>query len=213
MCAEDDGIEQLARSLTDGVSVRAIKADLRTREGCDQLAAAVRDSGRPVDALMLNAGVGVGGAFIDTSLEDEIDMVELNCNHTLRVAKALVPAMVKRGKGRVMITASIASTAPSPYHAVYGATKAFVMSFSEGLRKEIAESGVTVTALQPGPTETNFFVRAGMQNTPVGKAEKDDPAGVAKRGFDAMMAGKDSVSRVVSRAGCRASRTRSCRRR
>lgn len=88
------------------------------------LAAAVLGAGRPVDALLLNAGIGVGGAFLDTAIDDEIRMVELNCNHTIRLANALVPAMVQRGEGRVMITASIASTSPSPYHAVYGATKA-----------------------------------------------------------------------------------------
>jgi short-subunit dehydrogenase len=195
VCAEDTGIEAAASELgtIDGAQVQAVRLDLATPHGVEQLATEVGSSGRPVDALLLNAGVGVGGAFIETSLGAELNMIALNCNHTVHLAKRLLPQMVARGQGRVLMTASIASTTPSPYHAVYGATKAFVMSFAEALRVELADTGVTVTALQPGPTDTNFFVRANMEATPVGRAEKDDPADVAKRGFEAMMAGKDSV--------------------
>jgi short-subunit dehydrogenase len=194
VCAENAEIEGVASGLgSDRIQVRAIVADLATREGVEELARAVQESGRPVDALLLNAGVGVGGAFLETPIDDEVRMVELNCNHTIRLAKRIVPDMVSRGEGRVMVTASIASTTPSPYHAVYGATKAFVMSFAEALRTELADTGVTVTALQPGPTDTEFFARANMEQTPVGRAEKDDPVDVARRGFEAMMAGKDSV--------------------
>jgi len=195
MCAEDAAIQSAAAQLQSehGVQVQAIQLDLSTRQGVEQLATEVRSTGRPVDALLLNAGVGVGGPFLETPLDAELKMVELNCNHTIHLAKRLVPDMVARRSGRVLVTASIASTTPSPYHLVYGATKAFVMSFAEGLRIELAETGVTVTALQPGPTETNFFERAHMTDTQVGREEKDDPAEVAKRGFEAMMDGKDSV--------------------
>jgi short-subunit dehydrogenase len=194
VCAENPEIQGAARELaSDGIQVRAIVADLATREGVEELARAAQEAGRPVDALLLNAGVGVGGEFLKTPIDDEVRMVELNCNHTIRLAKLLVPEMVERGEGRVMITASIASTTPSPYHAVYGATKAFVMSFAEALRAELADTGVTVTALQPGPTDTEFFARANMEETPIGRGEKDDPAEVARRGFEAMMAGKDAV--------------------
>jgi short-subunit dehydrogenase len=194
ICAEDPGIEAAASQLaSSGAQVEAIQLDLSTRAGCEQLATTVTSLGREVDALLLNAGVGVGGAFLETDLDEELDMIALNCNHTVHVAKRLLPAMAARGKGRVLVTATMASTAPSPYHAIYGATKAFVMSFAEALRFELKDTGVTVTALQPGPTETNFFERAHMQDTPVGRAEKDDAAGVAKRGFEAMMAGDDAV--------------------
>jgi len=195
ICAEDAGIQTAAAQLQSqlAVQIQACQLDLATREGVEQLATEVRSAGRPVDALLLNAGVGVGGAFLETSLEAELKMVELNCNHTIHLAKRLVPDMVARRSGRVLVTASIASTTPSPYHTVYGATKAFVMSFAEGLRAELADTGVTVTALQPGPTDTNFFERAHMTETPIGRGEKDDPAEVAKRGFEAMMDGKDSV--------------------
>jgi short-subunit dehydrogenase len=101
--------------------------------------------------------------------------------------------MVARGSGRVLITASLVSTAPAPYIAVYGATKAFDMSFAEALREELKDTGVTVTALQPGATDTNFFARADMEDTKVAQGKKDDPADVAKQGFEAMMKGKDSV--------------------
>jgi short-subunit dehydrogenase len=195
VCAEDTGIHRAAAAIAGGGqgSVQAVQADLRTREGCRVLAEAVTATHRPLDALLLNAGVGVGGHFIETALDDELDMVALNCNHTVHMAKLLVPAMVKLGQGKVLITGSVVSTAPSPYQAVYGATKAFVMSFGEALRTELLGTGVTVTVLQPGATETNFFERADMLDTKVGQAEKDDPALVARRGFEAMMDGKDSV--------------------
>jgi short-subunit dehydrogenase len=191
ICAEDAGIQDVARTL-DGRAI-PVQADLRTRDGCKTLAVAVAHTGRPIDALILNAGVGVGGPFTETALEDELDMIALNCNHTVHVSKLLVPDMVRRGEGKVLITGSVVSTAPSPFQAVYGATKAFVMSFGEALRVELAETGVTVTVLQPGATDTNFFERADMMDTKVAQDDKDDPALVAKQGFEAMMDGKDSV--------------------
>lgn len=192
-CAEDAAIENVAAQITTGDAiVQTVRADLRTREGVESLYRSIQATG-PVDALLLNAGVGVGGRFIETSLDDELDMIALNCNHTIHLAKLVVPDMVARGRGRVLVTASVVSTAPAPYQTVYGATKAFVMSFAEGLRVELDGTGVTVTALQPGATDTRFFERANMMDTKVGQAEKDDPAGVARRGFEAMMAGKDSV--------------------
>jgi short-subunit dehydrogenase len=195
LCAEGADIDAVARTLAAecGVNAHPYRADLRTREGCEQLASAASSLARPIDALLLNAGVGVGGPFLSTALDAELDMIALNCNHTIHVAKLVVPAMARRGRGRVLITASVVSTAPAPYQAVYGATKAFVMSFAEALRVELAETGVTVTALQPGATDTDFFRRADMLDTKVAQAEKDDPADVARRGFEAMMAGKDAV--------------------
>jgi short-subunit dehydrogenase len=195
VCAEDASIETAAAEIRalDGATVQSVRADLRTREGVESLWRAVQSTGRPGDALLLNAGVGVAGRFTETPLDDELEMVALNCNHTIHLAKLVVPGMVDRGSGRVLITGSIVSTSPSPYQAVYGATKAFVMSFGEALRTELEETGVTVTTLQPGATDTNFFERAGMMDTKVGQAKKDDPEGVARRGFEAMMDGKDSV--------------------
>ena len=101
--------------------------------------------------------------------------------------------MVRRGAGRVLFTSSIASQMPGPYYATYAASKAFIQSFAHALRYELKDTGVTVTALLPGPTDTEFFDRAGMEGTPVGSSSKDDPADVAKDGFEALMAGKSQV--------------------
>ena len=131
----------------------------------------------------------------DTDLEDELNLINLNVVGTVHLAKHVLRDMVAQGHGKVLFTASIASTTPTPFEAVYGATKAFVMSFAESLRSELKDSGVTITALQPGATDTNFFHRAGMDNTKVGaeSAKQNSPADVAKEGFEALMAGKDSV--------------------
>jgi short-subunit dehydrogenase len=189
--AEDAAIHGVAGEL-GGVSVEAVQADLATREGCEELAG--RLDGRAVDALVLNAGVGVGGPFLETDLEAELKMIALNVNSVVHLAKRLLPAMVARGQGRVLVTSSIAAQMPAPFEAVYAGTKAFDLLFAEGIRNELKDTGVTVTGLQPGPTETNFFHRAGMDDTRVGQSEsKDAAAKVARDGYDAMMAGKDHV--------------------
>jgi short-subunit dehydrogenase len=194
ICAEDEGIHEAARHLgAAGAAVEAVRADLSTFEGCEKLVEAVSSHGRPLDALLLNAGIGVGGSFIQNELEDELRMIALNVNAVVHLAKRLVPRMVNRGQGKVLITASVASTSPAPFLAVYGATKAFDLSFAEALRFELKDTGVTVTALQPGATDTEFFDRADMDNTKVAQGKKDDPEDVAKKGFEAMMAGKDKV--------------------
>lgn len=194
VCAEDAAITAAAAQLSsEGAYVEPLQADLATREGCQQLAAAVTATARPIDALILNAGVGLGDEFLKQDLERVFNMIALNCNHVVHLAHLLVPSMVARGEGRVMITASVVSTAPNPYQAIYAATKAFDMSFAEALAYELKDSGVTVTALQPGATETNFFERAELMDTKLADRDKDDPALVAKNGFEAMLAGKTSV--------------------
>jgi short-subunit dehydrogenase len=194
ICAEDTGIQAAATQLSGGGGRGIpVEADLATYDGVEALFQAIQSHPFPVDALLLNAGVGVGGAFKDTSLSDELRMIALNCNHTVHLAKRVLPQMVARGEGRILITGSVVSTSPNPYQAVYGATKAFVMSFGLAIREELKDTGVTVTVLQPGATDTEFFERADLMDTKVGQEKKDDPALVAKQGFAAMMAGKDSV--------------------
>jgi short-subunit dehydrogenase len=196
VCSADARIDEAAerlRAAAAGTMVEAVRADLATYEGNELLARAIRGATLPIEALLLNAGVGVNGAFTTTSLDEELRMIALNCASVVHLAKRVVPTMVSRGRGRVLITASIGSTAPMPYLAVYGATKAFDLSFAEALREELKGTGVTVTALQPGATDTEFFERADMEDTRVGQGKKDDPAEVAKLGFEAMMKGKDSV--------------------
>src|SRR5262249_37943992 len=182
-----------ATKLANGGSVMPVQADLATYDGVQLVDEAILATHRPVDALLLNAGVGVGGAFIETPLAAELEMIALNCIHTVHLAKRVIPRMVARGAGRVLITGAVVSTAPNPYQAVYGATKAFVMSFGEALHEELKATGVTVTVLQPGATDTNFFRRAALTNTRVGQGKKDDPTEVARQGFEAMMHGRDSV--------------------
>jgi len=120
-------------------------------------------------------------------------MIQLNVVSLVHLAKFLIRDMVSEGHGRVLFTSSVAAEMPGPYYAVYAATKAFVQSFAEAIRLEVKEKGVTVTALQPGSTDTNFFARAGMLDTKAGKDKKDSPEKVAQDGFDALMAGKDHV--------------------
>lgn len=201
ICSEDEGIHAAARHLgATGAVVEAVHSDLATYEGCEKLVDEVNYRGRPLDALILNAGVGVSGSFVQTELDDELRMIGVNVMAVVHLAKRLVPRMINRGQGRVLITASVASTSPAPFLAVYGATKAFDLSFAEALRFELKGTGVTVTALQPGATETEFFERADMDNTRVAQRSKDDPAAVAKKGFDAMMAGKDKVTAASLRS-------------
>ncbi|HEX4789604.1 MAG TPA: SDR family NAD(P)-dependent oxidoreductase, partial [Actinospica sp.] len=149
---------------------------------------------RPVDVLALNAGVGAGGDFArEIPLQDDLRVVALNCAGSVHLSKRILPGMLERGTGKVLFTSSIAATAPGPFHAVYAASKAFVAQLSQSLREELKDTGVTVTALMPGPTDTNFFERAGMQDTKLDKGPKDDPADVARDAVEALLAGKDHV--------------------
>ncbi len=193
--AEDAGITEAARSLEElGVRAAALRADLSTYDGVENLYTAIRATERPVDAIAINAGVGVGGDFArETDLRDELNLINLNVVSTVHLAKRVVKDMVARGSGRILFTSSIAALMPGSFEAVYAGSKAFVHNFAEALRNELKDTGVTVTSLQPGPTETNFFHRAGMDDTRAGTSKKDDPAQVAKQGFEALMDGKDHV--------------------
>ena len=195
ICAEDDGLSTAAAQLRsgEGGSITEVQADLATYDGVEALVSAIVAVGRPVDAVALNAGIGNGGRFVDISLDDELRLIQTNIVSAVHLAKRLLPAMVVRGAGRLLFTASVASTMPGPFYATYAASKSFVLSFAEALRYEVKDSGVTVTALMPGPTDTDFFDRADMQDTPAGKGKKDDPGKVAADGFEALLAGRDHV--------------------
>lgn len=192
-CAEDAELHTAVAPLAAaGARVEAVQADLATPQGIDTLVGAI--GVRPVDALLLNAGVAEGGPFVETPLEGDLRVIALDVVAVVSLTKRLLPAMVTRGVGRILMTASVASLMPGPYYATYAASKAFVLSFSQALRHELEDTGVTITALLPGPTDTEFFERAGMEETPVGKQPKDDPAKVAKEGIEAMLAGDHEVS-------------------
>jgi uncharacterized protein len=195
IAAEDADIAGAATELRGfGAMVEELQVDLATDEGVDELYARISAAGRPVDAIALNAGIGAGGAFAtDTDLQQELKLIDLNVRSTVHLAKRVVRDMVARDAGRILFTSSIASTMPGSFQAVYNASKSFVQSFALALRSELKDTGVTVTSLMPGPTETEFFERADMLDTKVGAGDKDDPADVAREGFEALMAGKERV--------------------
>jgi short-subunit dehydrogenase len=195
LIAADEHVETAAAQLRrTGVAVTPVEVDLATAAGVRDLHAAIVAQGRAVDALLLNAGTGTGGRFVDIDLADDLRVVDLDVRSTVHLAKLVVPGMVTRGSGRVLLTSSIAADLPGTYQATYNASKAFVQSFALALRAELRGTGVTVTSLMPGPTDTPFFSRApGMEGTLIDKGPKDDPADVAAAGFAAMMAGDERV--------------------
>jgi uncharacterized protein len=196
ICSAGERLSRAAEEIrSSGHQVVEVNADLATRTGVDQLWGQVQSLGRPVDIACINAGVGVGGLFSETDLDAELSMVELNCVGTVQLAKLVVRQMKELNAGKILFTASIAGEMVAPREAVYAATKAFVLSFAHSLRYELKETGVTVTALQPGPTDTDFFHRAGMDDTEVGQKGKSEsePEDVARQGIDALLAGKDHV--------------------
>lgn len=157
------------------VSVEAHQADLATEAGVIYLCRQITNAGRPVEALALNAGAATGGGFAtETSLDEELRVVDLNVRSTVHLCKLLVAEMVKRDRGRILFCASAGSGTGAP-RTVYEASEAFVSSFALGLRDELRASGVIATSLVPGP------------------GPDVDPAGLAKQGFDALMAGKDQA--------------------
>lgn len=195
ICSDSPDINDAAETLR-GMSgdVRAIEVDLATYDGVEKFYQAIQSTGRPVDSLALNAGVGAGGDFArQTDLQTELNLINLNVVSTVHLAKRVLADMVARNSGRILFTSSIAATMPGAFQAVYNASKAFVQSFAQAIRNELKDTGITITALQPGATETNFFHRAEMEDTKIGAGEKDDPAQVAEEGFQALMDGKDHV--------------------
>ena len=192
--AEDD-LSAVQRDVAnEEVEVETVQADLSNPKGVEKLYARIQKAGRPVDAIALNAGIGAGGDFArDTDFAQELELIDLNIRSTVHLSKLVLPDMVRRGEGRILFTSSIASTMPGTFQAVYNASKSFVQSFALAIRRELKGTGVTVTSLMPGPTETEFFERAHMEDTRVGSSEKDDPAEVARQGFEALMKGKERV--------------------
>jgi short-subunit dehydrogenase len=173
------------------VTVTPIEADLATLEGVDALLAAA--DGRPIDYLLANAGRGLGRAFLDQDFAAVRRVIDTNVTGTVYLLQRVGRQMRDAKRGKILITGSIAGFMPGTYQAVYNATKAFLDSLSFALRAELKDTGVTVTCLMPGATETDFFERADMMDTNVGTAEKDSAGDVAKTGFEAMMKGEGDV--------------------
>jgi uncharacterized protein len=192
VAADEPAINEAAQQFRDlGAAVEAVEADLSTIEGVNKLYAAI--GGRSVEALLANAGRGLGKGFLDQNFDDVRRVVDTNITGTLYLLQKVGKDMRSQGRGRILITGSIAGFLPGTYQAVYNGTKAFLDNFSFALRHELKDTGITVTCLMPGVTETEFFETAGMMDTKAGTGTKDDPRDVAETGFKAMMKGDGDV--------------------
>ena len=195
LVADEPAIDAAAGEIrASGVSVEAVEADLASFEGNDQLLAAIGE--RRIDILIANAGRGLGHAFVTQSPDDWRRVIDTNVTGTTYLLQKVAQRMTTQGEGSILIVGSIAGLIPGSYQAVYNGTKAYLDRFSYALREELKDSGVSVTVLMPGPTDTEFFRRANMLDTPVGKDDgKEDPAKTARNGWDAMV---DGSAHVVS---------------
>jgi uncharacterized protein len=192
IAADEPSIVEAGRLLEKaGTRVEAVEADLATLEGVDKLYSALQ--GRPVAALLANAGRGLGRAFLDQDFAQVLRVIDTNVTGTLYLVHKVGRDMRARGQGRILITGSIAGFMPGTYQAVYNGTKALLDSFAFALRAELKDSGVSVTCLMPGATETEFFERADLMDTKVGVEKKQPASDVAKQGYEAMMRGEGDV--------------------
>ena len=193
---EENELLSTANEIRDiyNVDVTTLSKDLFERQAAFELYDDIQSRGIQINVLVNNAGQGQYGEFIDTDIDREIDIIQLNIVSLVVLTKLFLKDMVERGHGKILNVASIAGKLPGPLQSVYHGTKAFVHSFTEAIRSEVKDMGITVTSLLPGATETDFFNKADMldaKNVKEGKLA--DPADVAKDGFDALMRGDDMV--------------------
>ncbi|WDF56257.1 SDR family NAD(P)-dependent oxidoreductase [Mucilaginibacter sp. KACC 22063] len=189
-------LEQKANELSSqyGVEVMPIAKDLFKREAAFELYEEVNQRGVQVDVLVNDAGQGQFGEFKDTDINRELDIIQLNISSLVVLTKCFLKDMVARNEGKILQLASIASKVPGPWQSVYHGTKAFVLSFTEAIRTELKDTNITVTALLPGATDTDFFNKAEMQDSKIVQAGGlSDPADVAKDGYEALMNNDDKV--------------------
>lgn len=186
-----DAAEELRKS---GAEVFPVQSDLSTEEGNKTVLDVLHSRTQAPDVVVLNAGIATGGAFIDIPLDRHLQLIALNVISPVRIAHALMPGMVAKGSGKILLVSSISATSPTPYEGVYGPSKAFLSSFGYGIREELSGTGVQVTILHPGATATGFHASAGMNNTAFGdNSWKNDPAKVARQGYEGMKHGEASV--------------------
>jgi short-subunit dehydrogenase len=188
--ADGPSVREMAQE--QGSSVTPVQVDLATSEGVAELLVRLREQ-PTVRFAAFNAGVARGGAFLRTGLADHLRLVDLNVRSVVHLAHEVLADMVDGRGGHVLFLSSIAAVAPGPYQATYAASKAFVHSFAEGVRHELRGSEVTVTSVQPGPTDTNIFARGGMLATRIAQGPKDDPGEVAREAIEAALAGRGRV--------------------
>lgn len=180
--------------LETGVDVAIISKDLFDKQSPFELYTEVCEKGYEVDILVNNAGQGQYGEFSETNIYRELSIIQLNISSLVVLTKLFLQDMIKKGRGKILNLSSIASKTPGPLHSVYHGTKAFVQSFTQAIATEIKDKGITVTALLPGATDTDFFNKADMQQSKVVKEGKLDDAGkVAGDGYDALMKGENMV--------------------
>jgi short-subunit dehydrogenase len=192
IAADEPDIHDAATELqATGVAVEAVQADLATAEGIEELYSAAK--GRPIDALLANAGRGLGKAFLDQDFDEARRVVDTNVTGTICLIHKVGNEMRAKGGGKILITGSIAGFTPGAFQAVYHGTKAFIDSFSHAIRNELKDTGITVTCLMPGATDTEFFERADLMDTKIGQEDKDDAADVAQQGFRAMLNGDAQI--------------------
>jgi len=192
--ADEALINDAARDFEQfGTQVQAVEADLSTIEGVDKLLAAT--NGRRVDVLCANAGRGLGHGFLDQKVEDWRHVVDTNITGTAYLLQRVLPDMVARNEGKVMVVGSVAGYIPGAFQAVYNGTKAFIDSFTEALRNELKDAdGVTISTLMPGPVDTEFFARGDLLDTQVGSdPNKRSAEDVAADGWKALNSGKPSI--------------------
>jgi short-subunit dehydrogenase len=189
-------LEELARELAakHGVAVRVVAKDLAAPDSAAEVSGELQGERIDVDILVNNAGLGLHGRFWETELDRQIEIIQVNVAALTALTGRLLPGMVARGRGRIVNVASTAAFQPGPYMAVYYATKAYVLSFSEALAQELSDTGVTVTALCPGPTVTEFQAAAGLEDTFLFKGPMVmEAAKVARLGWAAAERGKHVV--------------------
>lgn len=173
-----------------GVDVQIISKDLFDKQSPFDLYNEICEKGYEVDVLVNNAGQGQYGEFSDTNIYRELSIIQLNISSLVVLTKLFLQDMLKKGKGKILNLSSIASKTPGPLNSVYHGTKAFVQSFTQAIATEVKDKGITVTALLPGATDTDFFNKADMQQSKLAKEGKlEDAKIVAKEGYDALMRG------------------------
>ena len=193
LVARDEAVLTITRNelLELGVDVKIISKDLFDKQAPFELYEEICKNGYDVDILVNNAGQGQYGEFSETNIYRELSIIQLNISSLVVLTKLFLQDMIKKGDGKIMNLSSIASKAPGPLNSVYHATKAFVQSFTQAIAEEVKDKGITVTALLPGATDTDFFNKADMQQTKVAKEGKlDDAKIVAQEGYDALMKGE-----------------------
>jgi short-subunit dehydrogenase len=193
---DEDELNEVSTQLTQNyqVDVVPVSKDLFDPQNAFELHREIGERGIDIDILVNDAGQGLYGLFVDTDIFRELDIINLNISSLVVLTKLFLKPMVERGEGKILNLSSIASKVPGPRQSVYHGTKAFVQSFTESVRSEVKDLGVTVTALLPGATDTDFFNKAEMTESKiVQEGELADPEKVAKDGYEALMKGEDMV--------------------